>query len=140
MATKQFGGTGLLLRFLVGLVLVFASYNPEQWSYWHWALANLPEFSVLKAFVGVVLLIGWTIYLRATVRSLGPFGLILAVAFFGTLIWLLVDTGILPADSVRAVSYIVLVIISGVLAVGVSWSHVRRRITGQIDVDEIEED
>ena len=140
MAMKQFGGTGLLLRFLVGLVLVFASYNPEQWSYWHWALANLPEFSVLKAFVGVVLLIGWTIYLRATVRSLGPFGLILAVAFFGTLIWLLVDTGILPADSVRAVSYIVLVIISGVLAVGVSWSHVRRRITGQIDVDEIEED
>ncbi|MDD3448489.1 MAG: DUF6524 family protein [Gammaproteobacteria bacterium] len=130
----------MLLRFLVGLVLVFASYNPEQWSYWHWALANLPEFSVLKAFVGVVLLIGWTIYLRATVRSLGPFGLILAVAFFGTLIWLLVDTGILPADSVRAVSYIVLVIISGVLAVGVSWSHVRRRITGQIDVDEIEED
>ncbi|RCX33382.1 DUF6524 family protein [Thioalbus denitrificans] len=140
MAMKQFGGTGLLLRFLVGLVLVFASYNPEAWSYWHWALANLPDFSVLKAFVGVVLLIGWTIYLRATVRSLGPFGLILAVAFFGTLIWLLVDTGILPADSVRAVSYIVLVIISGVLAVGVSWSHVRRRITGQIDVDEIEED
>jgi len=140
MATKQFGGAGLLLRFLVGLVLVFASYNPEEWSYWHWALANLPDFSVLKAFVGVVLLIGWTIYLRATVRSLGPFGLILAVAFFGTLIWLLVDTGILPADSVRAVSYIVLVIISGVLAVGVSWSHVRRRITGQIDVDEIEED
>lgn len=140
MATKQFGGTALLLRFLVGLVLVFASYNPEEWSYWHWALANLPDFSVLKAFVGVVLLIGWTIYLRATVRSLGPFGLILAVAFFGTLIWLLVDTGILPADSVRAVSYIVLVIISGVLAVGVSWSHVRRRLTGQIDVDEIEED
>ncbi len=140
MAMKQFGGTGLLLRFLVGLVLVFASYNPEEWSYWHWALANLPDFSVLKAFVGVVLLIGWSIYLRATVRSLGPFGLILAVAFFGTLIWLLVDTGILPADSVRAVSYIVLVIISGVLAVGVSWSHLRRRITGQIDVDEIEED
>lgn len=140
MAMKQFGGAGLLVRFLAGLVLVFASYNPEGWSYWHWALANLPDFSVLKAFVGVVLLIGWTIYLRATVRSLGPFGLILAVAFFGTLIWLLVDTGILPADSVRAVSYIVLVIISGVLAVGVSWSHVRRRITGQIDVDEIEED
>lgn len=140
MAMKQFGGAGLLLRFLVGLVLVFASYNPEEWSYWHWALANLPDFSVLKAFVGVVLLIGWTIYLRATVRSLGPFGLILAGAFFGTLIWLLVDTGILPADSVRAVSYIVLVIVSGVLAVGVSWSHVRRRITGQIDVDEIEED
>jgi hypothetical protein len=140
MAMKQFGGTGLLLRFLVGLVLVFASYNPEEWSYWHWALANLPDFSVLKGFVGVVLLIGWTIYLRATLRSLGPFGLILAVAFFGTLIWLLVDTGIVPADSMRAVSYIVLVIVSGVLAVGVSWSHVRRRITGQIDVDEIEED
>ena len=90
--------------------------------------------------MGVVLLIGWTIYLRATLRSLGPFGLVLAVAFFGTLVWLLVDTGLIPANSVRAITYIVLVIISGVLAVGVSWSHVRRRITGQADVDEVDED
>ncbi len=140
MATNQLGGVGLLIRFVVGLVLVFATYNPEAYSYYHWAVAQLPDFSVLKAFVGVVLLIGWTIYLRATLRSLGPFGLVLAVAFFGTLVWLLVDTGLIPANSVRAITYIVLVIISGVLAVGVSWSHVRRRITGQADVDEVDED
>jgi hypothetical protein len=140
MAKSSVGWTGIALRFLFGLVLVFSSYNPEGYSFYHWAIAQLPEFSVVKAFAGVVLLIGWTIYLRATLRSLGPFGLVLAVAFFGTLVWLLVDLHWVPADSVRAVSYIVLVVISGVLATGVSWSHVRRRISGQVDVDEVDED
>jgi len=27
-----------------------------------------------------------------------------------------------------------------ILAVGISWSHIRRRITGQVDVDELEGD
>ena len=28
----------------------------------------------------------------------------------------------------------------GILAVGISWSHIRRRMTGQVDVDEVEGD
>lgn len=124
------------MRLLVALVLVFATYNPEGRSYYHWALAQLPTFDVLKGFVGVVLLIGWAIFLRATFSSLGVFGTLLATAFFGTLLWLATDRGLFPADSVRAISYIVLLIISGVLSAGVSWSHIRRRISGQLDVDD----
>lgn len=136
MATGTFTWQDFLIRLLVALVLVFATYNPEGYSYYHWALAKLPEFSVLKGFVGVVLLIGWTIFLRATFHSLGAIGTLLAAAFFGTLLWLATDRGLFPAHSVRAISYIVLLIISGVLSAGVSWSHVRRRITGQLDVDD----
>jgi len=51
-----------------------------------------------------------------------------------------VDWGLVPADSVRAITYITLIIICGILATGISWSHIRRRMTGQIDVDDIEDD
>ena len=139
MAKSQITWTGILLRFLGALILVMATYNPEGYSYVDWAIRKLPAFSILKGFSGVVLIIGSTVYLRATMRSLGAFGLLLAVAFFGTLIWLIVDWGMVPADSVRAVSYIVLVLCSLVLTTGISWSHIRRRMSGQVDVDEIEE-
>jgi hypothetical protein len=92
------------------------------------------------ALAGIVLLIGWTIYLRATARSLGIFGLLLAAAFFGTILWLVIDWGLVHVDSVTAITYIILVILCGILAIGISWSHIRRRMTGQVDVDEVEGD
>lgn len=130
---------GILARFAVAIVLVFATYNPHEYSFFHWVQQGFDEQLPLKALSGVVLLIGWTIFIRATLRSLGAFGLILATAFFGTLIWLIVDYGIVPADNVMALTYIVMVVLCGVLATGLSWSHIRRRITGQVDTDEIEE-
>lgn len=138
MATQlTWGGFGW--RLLAAAILVTATYNPEGYSYYDWAIRDLPDFSVLKAFAGIVLIIGWTIYLRATLRSLGPIGLGLAIAFFGTGLWLLVDMGWVPADSVRAVSYLVMIVVTAVLAVGISWSHVRRRLTGQVDADDVDE-
>lgn len=137
MAVSRFSWNNFLLRLGVALVLVFSSYNPEGYSYYHWAIEQLPnEMTVLKAFIGVVLLVGWTVFLRATIHSLGLIGTFLAFAFCGTLLWLTVDWGLVPADSVRAISYLVLVGISGVLSAGLSWSHIRRRITGQLDVDD----
>jgi hypothetical protein len=136
VAKDKFGVEDFLGRALVALVLVFATYNPEGYSYYHWALAKLPEFSVVKGFVGVVLLIGWAIYVRATLHSLGAIGTLLAIAFFGTLLWLATQYGVVPGEGMRAVSYIVLLIVVGVMAAGVSWSHIRRRITGQLTVDD----
>jgi hypothetical protein len=139
-AYKGLTWSGFLLRFLAAFVLVFTTYNPSEYSYYHWVSRNLTEPTPLMALAGVVLLIGWTIYLRATARSLGAFGLLLATAFFGTVLWLAIDWGLLDINSVTAMTYIVLVILCGILAVGISWSHIRRRMTGQVDVDEIEGD
>ena len=136
---KSISASGILLRFLMAIILVFSSYNPEGYSYYDWVLTDLKDITPLKVLVGIVLLIGWIIYIRATLRSLGALGLILATGFFATLIWLVVDWGLIPTDSVRAVSYIILFVLCAVLAAGISWSHIRRRISGQVDVDEIEE-
>ena len=140
VAYKGLTWLGFFLRLLVATVLVFSTYNPTELSYYHWVTENPPNFNPLMALAGIVLIIGWTIFLRATARSLGAFGLFLAAAFLGTLLWMLIDWDLIPADSVTAISYIVLAILSGILAIGISWSHVRRRMTGQVDVDEIEGD
>ncbi len=137
MATTSFSWQGFLLRLIAALVLVFASYNPEGYSFYHWALVDISQFTILKGFIGVVLLIGWTILLRATFRSLGPFGIILALAFFGLLIWLIVDLLAISTDNIKVLSYIAELVIAGILSAGVSWSHIRRRITGQLDTDEV---
>ena len=139
-AYKGLTWTGFILRLLAAILLVFSTYNPSGKSYYHWVSENLQDFTPLMALAGILVIIGWTIFLRATGRSLGAFGLFLAAAFFGIILWMLIDWDLIPADSVEAIAYISLAILSGILAVGISWSHVRRRMTGQVDVDEIEGD
>ena len=122
------------------MCLVFASYNPSGYSWYHW-ISNTPDrLDPLILFAGVVLLIGWVIYLRATARSLGVIGIILALAFVASLIWVLVDFGLLSVNNPEFFQYIVLFVLSLILATGMSWSHIRRKMTGQLDVDDIEAD
>jgi hypothetical protein len=64
-------------------------------------------------------------------------GFVITVAIFGTLLWLLIDVGIVPGDSETALTWAVLICFAGVLAVGMSWSFVRRGMSGQVDVDEL---
>jgi hypothetical protein len=139
MAIKNsFGWDGFLVRFVFAIVVVFATYNPEGTYYFHWVYEELPEFNVLKAVIGVVLFIGWIILIRATLGSIGFLGVLLAAAFFGLAIWLIVDVFGLSTDNVRVISYIVEIMLASVLSVGVSWSHIRRRISGQVDTDELD--
>lgn len=138
--TDKIGWLGFSVRFVVALLLVFASYNPEGYSYFDWVFANDSGSWPLKVLLGIVLVIGWTVYLRATMRSLGGFGVFLTIAFFTALLWLLTDWGIIPKDSVRAVTYMGEIVISALLATGMVWSHIRRRLSGQMDVDEIDTD
>lgn len=130
---------GVALRIFFATLLVMATYNPTPWSYYDWVIHSFEQFNVLVVLAGVILLIGWTIYIRATLRSLGTFGLILAFAFFGTLLWLVIDWGLVSVENITAVSWILLVIMSFVLGIGMSWSFIRRRMSGQVDVDDGED-
>ena len=140
MAEKRFNFYSFLIRFVVALVLVFASYNPSEYSWYKWFMRAENKLDALLLFAGVVLVIGWAIYLRATVRSLGATGTLLAVAFFGALVWLLIDYDLLSLSNINALQYVVLVMLGAILATGISWSHIRRRMTGQADVDEVDGD
>jgi hypothetical protein len=141
MAGNQFNFGSFVIRLFFALILVFASFNPSGYSFFHWLKTALETgvFEPLMAFSAIVLLIGWIVYIRATITSLGFAGLILAFAFFGTLLWMTIDWGIVPADSIEVITYIVLSLLSMVLAIGMSWSHVRRRMSGQVDVNDTDD-
>ena len=67
---------------------------------------------------------------------MGLLGLVLGGALFGGLVWLLIDFGILTIDSPSELTWVILIVASIVLAIGLSWSHVWRRLTGQFEVDD----
>jgi hypothetical protein len=144
MTKSKFTTASFFIRLAAAIALVFVSFNPLQpYSYYYWAIAPLlseiDSFSIVKGLAGIVLLIGWSIFIRATLRSLGPFGTLLAVLFFGLLLWLVVDLGIFGEASRNTITWLILLGLAGVLAAGISWSHIRRRMTGQLDVDETDD-
>ncbi|WP_075184743.1 DUF6524 family protein [Teredinibacter haidensis] len=138
MSNPQFTLAQFGLRLLFALILVLCSYNPTGYSFSHWLVQTFPSITPVLAVSGVALLIGWAIYLRSTFRSLGVIGLTLAALFFGCVIWLFVDLGWLSLDNVSVFSWVVILVLAVMLSLGISWSHIRRRITGQVDMDDVD--
>ncbi len=138
-ASREFNLLSFILRFLASLLLVMVTYNPTEYSYVGWVRAATPETTPLGPehfVVGVALLIGWVILLAATQRSLGTFGLLLGGALLGGVVWLLTDIGWLNVSTVSSATWVGLICVAALLAVGLSWSHVWRRLTGQFEVDD----
>jgi ABC-type sulfate transport system permease component len=86
-----------------------------------------------------VLLVGYIIYLRATLRSIGAFGMLLILALVGALLWVAYDFGLLDLQNRALTMWIGIFALSLVLGIGLSWSIVRRKLSGQADVDDVDE-
>ena len=135
---KDFTTGSFIARWGFAAALVFGTYNPSGYSYIGWLMSESGTFGPVLAILGLVLLIAWIIYLRATLLSIGWLGVSLGAALFAAIIWLLVDIGWLSINSTGVIGYLALLLLSIILATGMSWSHIRRRLTGQIDVDDVE--
>lgn len=136
----EFTTGGLIVRLAFALTVVAVTYNPSGYSYFEWTKDAFVAGSLgpLHALAGIALLGAWTLLISATNRSLGLFGVLLVAAFFGTVVWLLVDRDIVNAGSFQMLAWIGVAIVGGILAIGMSWSHIRKRLTGQADVDEVD--
>lgn len=132
---------GFLWRFAVAVALVLLTYNPSGRSGYHWISSAIgaSEFGPPHLLLLAVLLIGWTVFVIATARALGALGVALAAVLLGAVVWLLVDIGLVKTDSASAITWIGLVCLSAVLAIGVSWSHFWRRVTGQYNVEDVDD-
>ena len=135
---KEFNAGSFLGRAIFALALVLGTYNPTQWCYYHWATAESTTFGPTVAIVGIILLIGWIMFVRATFESMGWLGITLGAALLGCVVWLFVDQGWLSLESDGTIAWVVLIVLALILAFGMSWSHVRRRMSGQVDVDELD--
>ena len=136
--TRDFTLSSFLWRLVATFVLIVATYNPTALSYYGWLRSSIDGGTLGPAhfIVGVLLIIGWTILIVATRRSLSVIGFVLVAALVGGLVWFLTDREWLRVDSIAALTWVSLICLSIVLAIGLSWSHVWRRITGQYEVDD----
>lgn len=138
MAT-EFTAASYLGRLIFAILLVFGTYNPSGYSFVSWLMAEETELGPVIAIVGLLMLIAWIIYLRATFLALGVVGITLGTALFAAIVWFFVDVGLISMEQTGILTYMVLLILSMILATGMSWSHIRRRLTGQFDVDDMED-
>ena len=135
----RFSIGSFFLRAGFALALVLLTFNPSGYSYVHLLQAGFPKVTPVEAVAGVVLLIGWFVFLGATLRSIGVPGMLLALALFGALIWMIVSWGWVTLSDTSAILWIGLVILALILAVGMSWSHLYQRWSGQATVDDVDE-
>ena len=136
--SQKVGLDGFLARWIFALALVLGTYNPSGFSYITWAFGEETSFGPVVTIVGLVLLIGWIFCIKVTFDALGWLGVILGAALFAAVIWLLLDIGWISMDSSGILTWLTLVVISLILAVGNSRSHLKRRINGQNKVDYVD--
>ena len=97
--------------------------------------AQLP----LTLFLGLLLLVGYLIYVLATLRSIGGFGVILIAAIFTSGLWVLYSWGLLSLQNSALNTWLGLLALSLILGIGLSWSILRQKLSGQATVEEIDE-
>jgi hypothetical protein len=134
MAVSGISWSGVLLRLAFAVALVLLTYNPSGYSFYHWLMAPPHGITAVKALLGVLLLIGWVICLRTAFVALGWLGVTLGAALLAALVWVLVDVKLVNPDDPSVLTWLALVILGVILGLGLSWSLIRARATGQIEV------
>lgn len=129
---------GFLIRWACAFVLLAATYNPTDLNFVRWSMANATEQLPLTILLGLLLTIGYIIYLRATFRSIGVFGVVLLLAVVASLAWVLWDQGFISFENPTFNTWAAIVVLAAVMAIGLGWSIIRRRLSGQADVDDVD--
>jgi hypothetical protein len=135
----QFTIGSLVWRIFFALALVLLTFNPTGHSYYHWLVEGFPAVQPLEVVVGILLLIGWVFFVRSTLAATGALGLLLMLALFASIVWWVVSQGWLDVNNPSTMAWVVLVILGLVLGIGMSWSHIRRRLSGQASVDRVDQ-
>ena len=128
----------ILIRWLFAFLLLALTYNPTPFNFVAWAMTNWETQLPLTVLFALVLMVCYIIYIRATLRSIGPTGMVLIAALFAALVWVLVDMGLLTLTNPSILTWLGLVAMSLILGVGLSWSIIRRRLSGQVDTDDVD--
>src|SRR4051794_1716525 len=139
MAVKQESVLGsFMIRLLGSLLLVFATYNPTGYSYYHWVVSAWPSPVALKVLVGIALVLVYGVVLTVTFAAFRGAGMLLG-GLAALLFSIELAIALVPVPSAASWQrwsmlgqYSVLVALALVIAFGVSWSHLIERLTGQL--------
>lgn len=129
---------GILLRWLGAFLLLAAIFNPTQWNYVSWARDAWGTQTPLIVFTGLILAVIAMVYLVATLRSIGILGAIIIAAVFAAGLWVLTDWGLLGLQNPALNVWLGILVLSLILGIGLSWSILRQRLSGQQTMDEVD--
>jgi hypothetical protein len=134
MAVQGISWFGVMVRVVLAVLLVLVTFNPSGTSVYHWLSTPPLDITALKAFLVVALLVAWVVCLRTAYVALGALGLVLGCLLVGTFVWLLFDVHLLHSSGREMPVWLGLIVFGVVLGLGLSWSLIRARTTGQIEV------
>ena len=129
---------GFLLRWLGAFLLLAAIFNPTRWNYVTWASGAWTDQMPLVVFLGLILAVLAMVYLVSTMRSIGLLGALLIAAIFAAGLWVLTDWGLLGLSNAALNVWLTILVLSLILGVGMSWSILRQRLSGQQTTDEVD--
>jgi Family of unknown function (DUF6524) len=129
---------GILLRWLGAFLLLAAIFNPTAWNYVTWARESWETQTPLIVFCGLILTVIAMVYLVATMRSIGILGALVIAAIFAAGLWVLTDWGLLGLSNSALNVWLTILALSLILGIGMSWSILRQRMSGQQTTDEVD--
>jgi hypothetical protein len=137
MAGSTFSGSSLIVRLLVSLALVFATYNPTGYSFYHWLIDAGSGPLSLKLLAAISLAMMYYAAFRIVLAAFRRSGMIVAAL---VVVLCVVELALLmpePRESswqvyVEAGQYVVLLAIAIIASFGISWSWLIERLTGQL--------
>ncbi len=135
----EFGFKDFLWRLVFSVALVLLTFNPTGHSYYHWLADGFPSVQPLEVVAGIALLGAWIFFVRSTMAAIGTLGVVLLLSLFGAIVWWVVSQGWLDVSNRSAMAWVVLLILGLVLGIGMSWSHIRREVSGQASVDRVDQ-
>ena len=127
---------GFLIRWVFAFVLLALTFNPSEWNFVRWATANWQDQMPLTVLGGLILLVAYVLFFTAVLRGIGGIGVVLILAVVSALVWVLVDFGWISLADPTSNTWIALIALSVVLAVGMYWGILWRRLSGQLEVDD----
>ncbi len=140
MTRSDFPWKKLIIRIGLTFILVIATYNPMQFSYFHWffyKINSLNDFyqsiSLFKVFIGLMLITAWIVFLYATTRSLGKWGIFLTIVLYGTFILLFIGNKDLLINYPIIIQWAFIFLISLTVGTGVTWQIIYRWLSGMIE-------
>jgi len=128
----------VLVRLLLSLAFVFATYNPTGYSFFHWITDVGEGVLSLKAVVGLALAMTYYAIYRVVFAAFRRSGLIVAglvaVLFASALASIVVPKRSQPFwhFNIELSQYIILFAVAIVVSLGLSWSHLIEQLTGQL--------
>jgi len=138
MANEPLPLAFVFARFLFSFALVFATYNPTGYSFYHWITDFGEGLLSLKVIVALTLTMIYYMLFRVVFAAFRRSGTIV-----GGLAGVLFATELASVVAARQSQhswhfylllsqYVTLCAVAIILSLGVSWSHLMERLTGQL--------